>query len=141
MVLKNYNSQGASVSFGTSGLTGKVLSVGGVEQSRDALEITDLGIAANGAKKYIPADIYEPGTIDIEFLFSSAQGLPALDAVAETITITFPKATVAGASATLAGTGFIQSRSTPELSVGDVMTMSCSVQFDGDTAPVYSAGS
>tara|TARA_R110000824_G_scaffold11593_3_gene50810 strand:+ start:4696 stop:5121 length:426 start_codon:yes stop_codon:yes gene_type:complete len=141
MVLKNYNSQGASVTFGTSGLSGKLLSASGVEQSRDAMEITDLGIAANGAKRFIPADIYDTGTIDIEFLFSSASALPALDAVAETITITFPKATTAGASATLAGSGFIQSRSTPELSVGDTMKMSCSVQFDGETAPVYSAGS
>jgi len=141
MTLKNYNAQGAAVSFGTSALTGKILSVSAVEQSREVLDISDLSIAAGGAKKSIPADIYDAGTVDVEFLYSSAQALPDITAVAETITITFTKATAAGAAATFAGTGFISSRSTSECSVGGVMQMSCTVQFDGETAPVYSVGS
>lgn len=141
MTLKNYNAQGAAVSFGTSGLTGKILSVSAVQQSREVLDISDLSIAANGAKKSIPADIYDAGSVDVEFLYSAAQALPDITAVAETITITFPKATVAGAAATFAGTGFISSRSTSECSVGGVMQMSCTVQFDGETQPAYSAGS
>lgn len=141
MTLKNYNAQGASVTFGTSGLTGKVLSVSSVQQSREVLDITDLSIAAGGAKRSIPADLYDPGTVDVEFLYSSAQALPDIGAVAETITITFTKATAAGAAATFAGSGYISARSTSECSVGGVMQMSCTVAFDGETGPTYSVGS
>ena len=111
MALKNYASQGASVSFGTSALTGKITSISQVEQSREALDITDLSVSANDPKLYMPADIYEPGTFDIEFLYAADQGLPDITAVAETITITWPKATSAGSAATFAGSGFIQSYS------------------------------
>ena len=141
MTLKNYNAQGAAVTFGTSGLTGKILSVSAVQQSRDVLDISDLSIAAGGAKKSIPADIYDAGSVDVEFLYSALSALPDVTAVAETITITFPKATTSGAAATFAGTGFISSRSTSECSVGGIMQMSCTVTFDGETAPVYAAGS
>jgi len=141
MTFKNYNAQGAAVSFGTSGLSGKILSVSAVEQSREVLDISDLSIAKGKAKKSIPADIYDAGSVDVEFLYNAAQALPNIEAVAETITVTFPKATVAGANATFAGTGFISSRSTSECSVGGVMQMSCTVQFDGETPPAYSAGS
>ena len=141
MALKNYASQGASVSFGTSALTGKVTSISQVEQSREALDITDLSVSANNPKLYMPADIYEPGTFDIEFLYAADQGLPDITAVAETITITWPKATSAGAAATFAGSGFIQSRSTAAASVGEIMKINCTVQFDGETEPTYTAGS
>jgi len=141
MTLKNYNAQGAAVSFGTSGLSGKILSVSAVQQSREVLDISDLSIAAGKAKKSIPADIYDAGSFDVEFLYSAAQALPSIDAVAETVTITFPKATLTGAAATFAGTGFISSRSTSECSVGGVMQMSCTVTWDGETEPAYSAGS
>jgi hypothetical protein len=141
MALKNYASQGASVSFGTSALTGKITSISQVEQSREALDITDLSVSANDPKLYIPADIYEPGTFDIEFLYAADQGLPDITAVAESITITWPKATSAGAAATFAGSGFIQSRSTAAASVGEIMKINCTVQFDGETEPTYTAGS
>jgi len=141
MTLKNYNAQGAAVSFGTSGLTGKILTVSSVDQSRDVLDISDLSIAAGGAKKSIPADIYDAGSVDVEFLFSSLQVLPDISAVAETITITFPKANAATGGATFTGTGFISSRSTTECSVGGVMQMSCTVTYDGETAPAYVIGS
>jgi len=141
MALKNYASQGASVSFGTSALTGKITSISQVEQSREALDITDLSVSANDPKLYMPADIYEPGTFDIEFLYAADQGLPDITAVAETITITWPKATSSGAAATFAGSGFIQSRSTAAASVGEIMKINCTVQFDGETEPTYTAGS
>jgi hypothetical protein len=141
MTLKNYNAQGAAVSFGTSGLSGKILSVSAVQQSREVLDISDLSIAAGKAKKSIPADIYDPGSLDVEFLYSSLSALPDIEADAETITITFPAANSATGGASFAGTGFISSRSTSECSVGGVMQMSCTVTFDGETPPVYSAGS
>jgi hypothetical protein len=141
MTLKNYNAQGASVSFGTSALSGKILSVSSVEQSREALDITDLSIVAGKPKRLIPADLYDAGSVDVEFLYSSAQSLPDITAVAETVTITFTKATATGSAATFAGTGFISSRSTSECSVDGVMQMSCTVTWDGETGPTYSAGS
>jgi hypothetical protein len=141
MALNNYASQGASVAFGTSGLTGKVTSIGSVEQSRDALDITDLSVTAGGSRLFIPSDIYDPGTFDVEFLYSAAQALPNIAAVAETVTITWPKATTSGSAATFAGTGFIASRGTAEAAPGELMKMTVSVQWDGETAPAYSAGS
>ena len=141
MALKNYDSQGASVTFGTSGLSGKITSISSVDQTREALDITDLSIAAGEAKRFIPADIYDPATFDVEFLYSAASSLPNIAAVAETITITWPKATASGTAATFAGTGFIAGRSTPEAGVGEIMKMSVSVQWDGETAPAYSTGS
>jgi len=141
MALKNYDSQGATVSFGTSALTGKITSIGSTEQSREALDISDLSIAAGDPKRFIPADLYDPGSFSVEFLFSSAQALGAIDSAAETITVTFPKATAAGSAATFAGTGFISSRSTPEVGVGEIMKMNVTVQWDGETEPTYSVGS
>jgi hypothetical protein len=141
MTLKNYNAQGASVSFGTSALSGKILSVSSVEQSREALDITDLSVAAGKPKKLIPADLYDAGSVDVTFLYSSAQLLPDITAAAETVTITFTKATAAGAGATFAGSGFISSRSTSECSVDGVMQMNCTVTWDGETAPTYAIGS
>ncbi len=141
MALKNYASQGASVTFGGSGLTGKITSIGSVEQSRDALDVTDLSVSADSPKLYIPADVYDAGTFDVEFLYAADQGLPDITAAAETITITWPKATTSGSAATFAGTGFIQSRGTASAAPGEIMKITCTVQFDGETEPTYSAGS
>tara|TARA_Y100000004_G_C8709643_1_gene325353 strand:+ start:117 stop:542 length:426 start_codon:yes stop_codon:yes gene_type:complete len=141
MALKNYASQGASVTFGGSGLTGKITSIGSVEQSRDALDVTDLSVAKDEPKLYIPADIYDPGTFDVEFLYAADQALPDIVADAETITITWPAATTGGSAATFAGSGFIQSRGTASAAPGEIMKISCTVQFDGETEPAYTAGS
>ena len=141
MALNNYASQGASVAFGTSGLTGKVTSIGSVEQSRDALDITDLSVTAGGSRLFIPSDIYDPGTFDVKVLYSAARALPNIAAVAETVTITWPKATTSGSAATFAGTGFIASRGTAEAAPGERMKMTGSVRWGEGTAADCAAGS
>ena len=109
-----------------------------MQQSREVLDVRDLSISKGGAKKSLPADLYDAGSFDMEFLFSGVQAILPTFTVGETMTITFPKSvSTASNGATFSGTGFVSSRSTSECSVGGVMQIGCTFTWDGETAPVY----
>ena len=138
MAIKNFNAQGAAVTWGTSAFSGIIVSISATQQSREVLDVSDLSISKGGAKKSLPADIYDAGSFDMVFLFSGVQAILPTFAVGETITITFPlSVSTATTGATFAGSGFVSSRSTTECSVGGVMQIGCTVQWDGESAPVY----
>jgi len=142
MAIKNFNAQGAAITWGTSAFSGILLSISATQQSREVLDVSDLSIAKGGAKKSLPADLYDAGSFDMEFLFSGVQAVLPTFAVGETMTITFPKSiSTATTGASFTGTGFVSSRSTTECSVGGVMQISCTFTWDGETAPVYAAES
>lgn len=85
---------GATILFGTSSWTAEILSLGWNGASREAIPTSHLGTAAPATGKwgnmtFIPSDLSDPGNLEIEYHHNPDTTVP-LDAVAETITITFP---------------------------------------------------
>lgn len=102
---------GTTIVFGTSGFTAELTEVRWSGIARQALETTHMGTAAAGANKFgnktfIPAKLSDPGMLAMTVHFN-AQTNPPIDAVAETITVTFPKATADAVAAYWSASGFV----------------------------------
>ena len=116
------------------------ISIGASEQTRDSLTTSHLGTTDYHTK--IPGDLVDAGGFDCEFYYNpllvepDTLNLPAITTTAQTITLTLPKTgTTTGSAATIAGTGFVTSFSTPDMTTGDLMTGSLHVDWaDG---PVF----
>lgn len=87
---------GTSIGFGTSGFDAEVTAIkhGGI--SRNIVETSHLGTPSAqadtiGSKTFLAGKLSDPGEITIEG-HHDADLLPPIEADAETITITFPKA-------------------------------------------------
>jgi hypothetical protein len=126
----------ATISFGTSTFTANYHSIGGLEETLDKIEDSHLGTSTR--KTYIPGDLAEPGEIACEFEYDP-DDQPPIGSAPETITITYPKPSGASAGATLAGTGFIISRKTPDLKNNELMVGEFTIAFDGKTGPTFTA--
>ena len=95
---------GSTITFGTSGFTGEILSIGGKDFSRPAIDSTHLGTTVY--RTFFPGDLSDPGGIELEIQFDPDEDAP-INAVAETITVTFPLPAGGITPATMAATGFI----------------------------------
>jgi len=123
----------STIAFGTSSFSANVTSIGGTEQTRDAIEDSHLGTTSQ--KTYIAGDLYEPGEFELEFQWDPAfTTFPPIAAVAETITITF-QSTGGG---TLAGSGFLTAASGPTVANNELMIGTATVKWDGQTEVAYS---
>lgn len=122
-----------TISLGTSVLQFSFTKIGEYQQTRGKLEASHLG--TSGFKEYIPDDLSDPGEIEVEGLFDASKDLESISAVAETITITYPKEDSGNNAATLVGTGFIIMVGLPELVNGAVSKQKVKVAFDGDGTP------
>lgn len=131
----------STIAFGTtSGFTPDVTIIGGLEQSREALE--DTLLSTTGEKTYIPDDLIEPGQLTCTYYYNQSEtAFAPIGAAAETITITFPLKSGEGTAATLAGTGFLVNHKSADLQNGELMMGEFTVQFDGKTGPTFTAGS
>lgn len=130
--------QSATIAFGTSAFTAVYQQMGEIEQTRDALEDTDLSVT--GEKTYVPSDVFEPGTLTCTLYFDPTDGLPGPGSAAETITLTYPKSESGTVSAAnLAGSGFITSVKYPSLQLGEINMAEFTIQFDGKTGPTFTA--
>ena len=119
---------GATIGFGTTGLTYKWRKIGAVEQAGESVEDTDL--SNTYYKTFMPGDVFEPGELEVEYCWDAREELPALGTV-ETITITLD-ATGALSAADLEGTGFIMSRTAfPELATNGLQIGKMKIAFDG----------
>jgi len=78
---------GITITFGTSGWTGQIVNVNGPNMTREALDTSHQGTTT--AMTFVPADLYDPGGLDIDVHFNPDTGL-LIDDAAETITITWP---------------------------------------------------
>jgi hypothetical protein len=100
---------GTTLTGGTSGWTSPILSIEVSDISRESVETSHLGTTT--AKTFMPGDLYDPGSIELEILFDtdnvSSVGLPPISAAAETWTITFPIPSGLATGATAAGSGFL----------------------------------
>ena len=129
---------GATLVFTTSStFTPAVVSIDGLEETLAALQ--DSTLATLGHHTMIPADLIEiaPFTVAIRWDNDAAQ-IPPLG-VAEIITLTYPTLSGESTPADLAGTGFITSRTTPSLANDEISEGSITIQFDGKTAPAFTA--
>lgn len=98
---------GATLTFGTSALAYQILSVehGGI--TRPSIPVSHLG--TSGGEEFIPGDNYNPGELDVEYLFRPddddlATQIP-ISLAAETVTFTFPTR-AATSAAKVAGSAF-----------------------------------
>ena len=122
----------------STGLVGAgVREIGGVDQ--DGEKIDDTLITSTTVKTYIPGDLYEPGSVEVT-LEHDVNVLPPAPHTADTLTITYPlEPGSALARATLAGTGFVMSRSLPTLKNNEIMVSKYVFQFNGKTGPTHTA--
>ena len=82
---------GATIAFSASSTTYDLTSIEISDVSREAIDTTNLGTTV--ARTFIPTDLYDPGSIDIEFDYDDDNVLtntPQFSDAAETITITWP---------------------------------------------------
>ncbi len=126
---------GTTIVFATSSFSADVLSVNGNDISRADIETTHMG--TTGYKTYIPSDLVEGGTVDMEFAFNP-NSQPPVSGAAETITITFPIPSGGTTGATLVFTGYINSWSFGD-TLEEKMTGNATIKVDGVSDPVWTA--
>lgn len=128
----------ATIVFATSGFTANYHMIGSTEQERGKIKDSHLGTV--DYHTYIPGDLIEPGEMECELEFNPDDEAP-IDAPAETITITYPVPAGMVNGATLAGSGFLTKRSTPDLKNGELMLGKFTVAWDGKTGPTFTPAS
>ena len=133
---------GITAVFGTSGFTSEVVDVSWGGIARESHEVSHQGTAAPGAGKFgnrefIPGDLSDPGELSLELHFDADQE-PPIDAVAETLTITWPKAAADATAATWAASVFVTSFDVGA-SLDEVMTASMTVKVTGNVTMVAAA--
>ena len=128
---------GATLVLGTQAWAAKIRMVGAIEESIDDQEVSTLDTV--DVKEYEADDLSEPGEFDVEALFPTDADLPNLgnSAAAETITITYPLRNAEVTAANHAGTGYIKSRTRPELKPGGLQLCKLKIRFDGKTGPTF----
>ena len=137
---KRDTGHGASVTFGTTAWTGKIVGIPtNVALTRDPVDISHL--ATSGQREYMAGDLDAIGAVTLDVAFETATGLPGTTGTPETITITFPLAPGGGGvtAAKIAGTGFISGITYPPLQTNTMQTGQITIQFDGDTGPTFTA--
>ncbi len=122
----------------STGLVGAgVREIGEVSQEGESIE--DSLLSTTGEKTYIPGDLYEGGTVEVT-LEHDVNVLPPTPHTTDTLTITYALEPGSGLSrSTLAGTGFVMSRTLPALQNNVIMVSSYVWQFDGKTGPTHTA--
>ena len=117
---------GTTVDFGTSSFSMELIDVNhdGIERESNATS----HMGTTGGMTFIPGDLYDPGTLELEGHFDPSDTVP-IDQAAEPITITYPDGSTDIAS------GFITSvgRASP---LEGVMIQTISVKLTGDITGV-----
>ena len=134
--MSNYADTGnqATISFATTGFTGRFHMIGSTEQEIADLEDSHLG--TTDFKTYFPSDLAEPGEFEIEFEWQGDDTPPALGTI-ETITVTHPVPPGMSNGAVHAGTGYVKKVAYPELRNGAIQVGKATVRWDGKTGPAY----
>lgn len=116
---------GTTITFGTSGFSAACTSISQSGVERGSLETTHLGTST--AKTYTPAELYDPGTIEVDFQFAGDDAL-LVGLEAELITIDW-----GGDGSTWATTGFVTGQG-PSATSGEIMTQSVTIKLAGTIA-------
>lgn len=128
----------ATITFGTSTFTPIVVSIDGLEETLEALQDSDL--STTNTHTYVAADLRELAPLSATIRWEQ-NDLPPIAGVSETITITYARESGESTPATLAGTGFLTSRRSPDLANDTIAEGTITIQYDGKTAPTYTPGS
>lgn len=125
---------GSTITFGTSSYSASVtdIQIGG--QERAVIDTSHMG--TTGARTKIVGDLYEPGTVEVSIIYDPNSEPPF--GAAETITVTWPIPAGGASGATLAGSGFISSRS-QSIPLEDLMTATYTIQYADDLTYTDSA--
>ena len=127
-----------TITLATSGITFSFTKIGEIQLTRGKDNISHLGTTL--FEEYEPGDLSEPGECEVEGWYEGTATLGSINAVAETITVTYPKTNAgAGAAANMAGTGFLVMLSLPSLEKGVRNKRKLKIAFDGKTGPTYTA--
>ena len=131
----------ATAVFTTSGAVGQATRrIGPMENSVEDIDMSHLGTTV--FKEYLPGDLVEPGEVEVELEFDinalAGNNMP-VPGTADTLTVDYPiePGSSNSTNATLSGTGYFKSRTTPELAVGQLMTSTVVFKFDGLTGPAF----
>lgn len=127
---------GASLTFGTAGITLDLVSIQSQGVDREALPNFHHG-TTGGYKTYQPGDFTDPGALEISWLYDpndlttgSGAMLP-IKTVAETVTLTYPVPAGDATGATEASSAFITNFSPPELSIDQMMIATATLKRSG----------
>jgi hypothetical protein len=119
---------GATLTFGTTGVTLDITSIASGGITREALETTNLG--TTNAKTFIPGDLYDPGEITVQFQ-TNPDTQPPFTNASETVTITYPVPTGSNNGATEASSAFVTSVDVSTCEVDSIMMGSCTIKRTG----------
>lgn len=119
---------GTTITFGTSGSQGALLSISGPSASRPSIETTDMSTTT--AHTFMPGDLVDHGevTLTVEF---DPDIEPAITSGAETVTITWPIPSGLSNGATWQFSAFITGFE-PSASIDERMEMSITLKISGD---------
>ena len=126
---------GAVVSFGTTSFTADIVTIGGLEVSKDVIEITDL--SHTGHKRFIANDLAEIGEVTIT-AYSDCK-LPDIAhdyaaAIDEVITITYPTKPGGSSAGTVVFGGRPISVKASDAEMGEIMTVEMVIKGTGNAS-------
>lgn len=128
---------GATITFGTTSHAFNWLTIDPGERTREPVETTHLG---STSPTFMAGDLQRHDEATLTFEWDpKTTAAPATTTAAETVTITWPVVTSAGA--TLAGTALIKRIKFPPLQTQTLQVGEMSIQWTGATPPAYTAGS
>jgi len=133
---------GTTITAGTSSWTASLTRVNHSGIERVSLDTSHMGTAAPGAGKFgnrtfVPGDLSDPGTLEIEAFFNPDTE-PPVDQVAETWTVTFPLFAGDATPATWAASGFAVSFGFDN-GLEELMTIRMDVKLSGNITMVAAA--
>ena len=126
---------GATITFGSTGFSGDIVSISGLEVSKEKIEITKLG--DTGRKRYIVDDLVDIG--DVTVTAYSDVGVPDINAdyaanIDEVMTITYPVAPGGSGGATVVFGGRPVSVKTSDANMGEVLLVEFVIAGTGNSA-------
>lgn len=128
---------GAAITFQTS-FCAFITNIDWDGIERSVIETTN-DSTTNSARTYLPGKVYDPGTVTVDLLLDNNQTfITAMTAVAETVTVTFPKFGSQTTAGTWACSGFLKSYKAG-IPMDDKITGTAVIKLTGQ--PTITAGS
>lgn len=119
---------GSTIAFGTSGFTAAYRQIGGHTETREPLDTSHLG--TTDYEESIPSDLADPGSVDLEWLYETTDGMPSITAPPETVIRTIPNSG-GGSDVTFVGNAYWTSLTSPTSLTSEIMMGSGTLQCSG----------
>lgn len=128
---------GATLTLGGSAFVANIVSITGVEITRESIDTTNLGVSGDYMTS-IPADLLELGELEVTFNWDDTAGGPDPTGAAASAVLTWPQGANTTA-ANLTGTAFVTSVKYPDFEVNGLQVGVAKLKYDGATGPTYTA--